>query len=152
MADLATAPGALPDGKSLLDKQDEEILRMDQWRIVLMALLGGLGYIGVHISEDLNNVIVTSIWPYVAAGRRAADRAWVRVCEWLPRHGQRGGDGDLYALAGAQHCGGLVGVVQPGWRAGFERRGGFQRDYAAACRADSSGQFRAPGSRWCLRC
>jgi len=36
--------------------------------VVLVALVGGLGYIGVHIAQDMNNVVITSAWPYVLLG------------------------------------------------------------------------------------
>ncbi len=49
-----------------------------------------------------------------AAGTGAADRAGVRVREWLSRHGQRRRHCHLHALAGAEHCGGVVRHVQPG--------------------------------------
>jgi PiT family inorganic phosphate transporter len=32
--------------------------------IVLGALLGGLVYVGYHVSRDLGNVVIVSIWPY----------------------------------------------------------------------------------------
>ena len=31
----------------------------------LTALVAGLGYIGFHVAKDLDNVIITSIWPYL---------------------------------------------------------------------------------------
>jgi PiT family inorganic phosphate transporter len=33
--------------------------------VVLIALLGGLAYIGVHVAQDLRNVTVVSVWPWV---------------------------------------------------------------------------------------
>jgi PiT family inorganic phosphate transporter len=33
--------------------------------LFLAALLGGLGYIGFHVSKDLHNVTITSVWPYL---------------------------------------------------------------------------------------
>jgi len=33
--------------------------------IFVLALLSGLAYIGFHLAEDLDSVIVTSIWPYL---------------------------------------------------------------------------------------
>ena len=33
--------------------------------VVLLALLGGLGYIGFHVSQDLSNVTLISVWPWV---------------------------------------------------------------------------------------
>ena len=34
----------------------------------MLALATGLGYIGVHVARDLDNVTVTSIWPYLLLG------------------------------------------------------------------------------------
>jgi PiT family inorganic phosphate transporter len=36
--------------------------------VFVLALLAGLGYIGVHIAKDLDNVVVTSAWPYLLLG------------------------------------------------------------------------------------
>ena len=36
--------------------------------VILIALLGGLGYIGVHVAQDMSNVTITSFWPYVLLG------------------------------------------------------------------------------------
>jgi PiT family inorganic phosphate transporter len=33
--------------------------------VVLLALLGGLGFIGFHISQDMGNIALGSIWPYL---------------------------------------------------------------------------------------
>jgi PiT family inorganic phosphate transporter len=33
--------------------------------VFLLAMLGGLGYIGIHVAKDLDNVSITSIWPYL---------------------------------------------------------------------------------------
>jgi len=33
--------------------------------VFTLALLGGFGYIGVHLSKDLDTVTVTNIWPYL---------------------------------------------------------------------------------------
>jgi PiT family inorganic phosphate transporter len=65
MADLATVVEAIPARKSLLDgkmKQSSSKLGIVAF---LAALLGGLGYIAFHVSKDLDNVVVTSVWPYV---------------------------------------------------------------------------------------
>jgi len=64
MADLASTAGVLPEGASLLDRKK----KMPAWissAIAALALLGGLAYIGFHVSKDLGNVTVTSIWPYL---------------------------------------------------------------------------------------
>jgi len=36
--------------------------------VVAAALIGGLGYIGFHIAQDLGNIVVASIWPYLLLG------------------------------------------------------------------------------------
>ncbi|MGB0064734.1 MAG: inorganic phosphate transporter [Terracidiphilus sp.] len=36
--------------------------------VILIALLGGLGYIGVHVAQDMSNVTITSVWPYALLG------------------------------------------------------------------------------------
>jgi PiT family inorganic phosphate transporter len=33
--------------------------------VFVLALLGGLGYIGIHLSKDLDTITVISIWPYL---------------------------------------------------------------------------------------
>ena len=68
MADLATTAGAPPSGASLLDKKMKKSSAWISGAVVLIALLGGLGYIGVHIAQDLGNIVVTSVWPYVLLG------------------------------------------------------------------------------------
>src|SRR6266849_2479391 len=67
MADLATTAGAPPSGASLLDKKK----KMPSWVsgvIVLVALVGGLGYIGFHVAGDLGNTSLGSFWPYLLLG------------------------------------------------------------------------------------
>jgi len=69
MADLATTAGTPPTGASLLDKKMKS--HMPSWisgAIVLVALIGGLGYIGFHVAGDLGNVTLGSTWPYILLG------------------------------------------------------------------------------------
>jgi inorganic phosphate transporter, PiT family len=64
MAELATTAGAPPHGASLLDRKK----KFPGWIsgvIVLVALVGGLGYVGLHISQDLGNTTLGSAWPYI---------------------------------------------------------------------------------------
>ncbi len=68
MADLATTVGGTPVGGSLLDKKMKSTSAWVSGAVVLVALLGGLGYIGVHIAQDMSNVVITSAWPYVLLG------------------------------------------------------------------------------------
>src|SRR5664280_2419310 len=65
MADLATVVEAIPARKSLLDGKMKESSSKLGIVAFLAALLGGLGYIAFHVSKDLDNVVVTSVWPYV---------------------------------------------------------------------------------------
>jgi PiT family inorganic phosphate transporter len=67
MADLATTVEAPVPGASLLDKKK----KMPTWisgAIVLIALIGGLAYIGFHVAGDLGNATLGSFWPYLLLG------------------------------------------------------------------------------------
>jgi inorganic phosphate transporter, PiT family len=67
MADIASNVETLPSGISLLDRKK----KMPSWingAIVLAALLGGLGYIGLHVVRDLGHIVIVSIWPYALLG------------------------------------------------------------------------------------
>jgi PiT family inorganic phosphate transporter len=68
MADLATAVEGLPAGGSLLDKKMKKSSAWVSGAVILVALLGGLGYIGVHVAQDLSNVTIVSVWPWVLLG------------------------------------------------------------------------------------
>ncbi|MGO9797215.1 MAG: hypothetical protein ACLPLZ_14065 [Terracidiphilus sp.] len=68
MADLATTVEGLPHGGSLLDRKMKKSSAWVSGVVVGVALLGGLGYIGIHVQQDLSNVVVASVWPYVLLG------------------------------------------------------------------------------------
>jgi inorganic phosphate transporter, PiT family len=68
MADLATTVEGLPHGGSLLDHKMKKSSAWVSGAVVGIALLGGLGYIGIHVQQDLSNVVVASVWPYVLLG------------------------------------------------------------------------------------
>ena len=68
MADLATTVDALPASGSLLDRKMKKTSAWVSGGVILIALLGGLGYIGVHVAQDMSNVTITSIWPYLLLG------------------------------------------------------------------------------------
>jgi PiT family inorganic phosphate transporter len=68
MADLATTLDTPHASASLLDKKMKKSSAWISGTIVLVALLGGLGYIGLHVSQDLSNVTVANVWPYVLLG------------------------------------------------------------------------------------
>ena len=72
MADLATAVHIIPSSASRPTSQLERRLtgrrsRAGIW-IFVLALAAGLGYIGVHVAHDLDNVTVTGIGPYLLLG------------------------------------------------------------------------------------
>lgn len=64
MADIATTAGAVPHGRSLLDKKMGKSSAWISGAVVLAALLGGLGYIGFHIANDLGSTTASSTWAY----------------------------------------------------------------------------------------
>jgi PiT family inorganic phosphate transporter len=68
MADLATLVEEIPASASLLERK-ERIQKKSSSRTGLvlftLALLAGLGYIGFHLTVDLDAVTITSIWPYL---------------------------------------------------------------------------------------
>ncbi len=65
MADLATAVDVLPKRRSLLDQKFKRPPGRLGIALLLLAVLSGLGYIGVHLAKDLGNVSAASAWPYV---------------------------------------------------------------------------------------
>jgi PiT family inorganic phosphate transporter len=65
MADLATIVEVMPAGQSLLDRRPKTSSNRAGTLVFVLALLGGLSYIGFHVAKDLDTVTVTSIWPYV---------------------------------------------------------------------------------------
>ena len=68
MADLATAVHVLPPSPGLADPAAKSSSsRAGKW-IFLLAVFSGIGYIGVHVTRDLDHVVVTSIWPYLLLG------------------------------------------------------------------------------------
>jgi inorganic phosphate transporter, PiT family len=68
MADIATSVQALPHGGSLLDKKMKKSPAWISGVIVLIALVGGLGFVGFHIARDLGETTLGSIWPYMLLG------------------------------------------------------------------------------------
>jgi PiT family inorganic phosphate transporter len=65
MADLATLIEAIPSRPTLLERRTKKRSSKAGIAVFLIALLSGLGYIGVHVARDLNNVTITSVWPYL---------------------------------------------------------------------------------------
>ena len=68
MSDLATTVEAPPAGASLLDRKMKKSSAWISGAVVLAALIGGLGFIGYHVAQDLGNIAITSIWPYLLLG------------------------------------------------------------------------------------
>jgi inorganic phosphate transporter, PiT family len=68
MSDIATSVATAPPGASLLDKKMKRSPAWISGVIVLVALVGGLSYVGFHIGQDLGNVTLGSIWPYLLLG------------------------------------------------------------------------------------
>jgi PiT family inorganic phosphate transporter len=68
MSDLATTAGSAPQGGSLLDHKMKKTPAWVSGLVVLVALVGGLGYVGFHIAGDLGNITLGSTWPYILLG------------------------------------------------------------------------------------
>jgi PiT family inorganic phosphate transporter len=65
MADLATVVEVMPVRKTLPDRKITKSSSRTGVIAFLVALMGGLGYIVFHVARDLDNVTVTSVWPYL---------------------------------------------------------------------------------------
>ena len=72
MADFASSVDVLPQGASLLDKKMKKTPAWISGAIVLVALAGGLAYIGFHVAGDLGNIKLGSVWPYILLGTALA--------------------------------------------------------------------------------
>jgi len=64
MSDLATTVPGRPPAAELLDKKMKKSHAMISGGVALTALVIGLGFIVVHLVQDLSGVTVTSFWPY----------------------------------------------------------------------------------------
>ena len=58
----------MPSGKSLLDRSTKKSSNRTGIFAFLLALAGGVGYIAFHVARDLDNVTITSAWPYLLLG------------------------------------------------------------------------------------
>ena len=65
MSDIATTVETPIPGASLLDKKMKKSPAWITGVIMLVALVGGLAYVGFHIGQDLGNVTLGSVWPYL---------------------------------------------------------------------------------------
>jgi PiT family inorganic phosphate transporter len=68
MADLATTVDSLPSRSTALDRKLTKSPSRLGIAMFLLALTGGLWYIGFHVALDLDSVTITSIWPYLLLG------------------------------------------------------------------------------------
>lgn len=67
MADFATTIDR-PPAASILDKKMKKFHAFTSGGVVLAALVFGVGFIAVHMVQDMGGVTVTSIWPFVLLG------------------------------------------------------------------------------------
>ena len=65
MADLATAVDVLPARRPLAGPEAKRSSSRFGTIVFLLALLSGLSYIGFHVAKDLDDVAISSIWPYL---------------------------------------------------------------------------------------
>src|SRR5271157_705771 len=65
MSDLATALPARPPASALLDKKMKKSHAMISGGVVLLALVIGVGFIGLNVSRDFSGVTLGSVWPYL---------------------------------------------------------------------------------------
>ncbi len=68
MAQMVTTAGAPIAGASLLDRKKTKFPAWITSAVVLVALLGGVGYVGLQLSTDLSHVHLGSAWPYALLG------------------------------------------------------------------------------------
>jgi len=68
MAEVAAAVQALPAGSSLLDRKMKKSPAWISGIVVVVALVGGLSFIGANVAKDLGSITVTSVWPFVLLG------------------------------------------------------------------------------------
>jgi PiT family inorganic phosphate transporter len=68
MADMATLVEIMPAGASVLDRTRKKSSSRIGLMLFLLALAGGIAYIGFHVSKDLDTVTITNVWPYLLLG------------------------------------------------------------------------------------
>ena len=106
-------------------------------------MAGGMGYIAVHVSHDLEGTRITASWPFLLLGAALLIALGFRVCERLSRYCECRCNSDLHQLAGAAGRGGAVGDLQLVRSTGFHGRGGLRDCGAAAGGSDPAGGSRA---------
>ncbi len=70
MSDLATVAPGRPPAADILDKKMKKSHAAISGGVVLAALVGGLGYIGFHVSQDFENVVLGSVGPTCSSSSR----------------------------------------------------------------------------------
>jgi PiT family inorganic phosphate transporter len=65
---MATTLPVRPPAAELLDKKMKKSHAMISTVVVIAALVIGLGFIAVHLTQDLSGITVGSIWPWVLLG------------------------------------------------------------------------------------
>jgi inorganic phosphate transporter, PiT family len=65
MSDAAATLETRPPAAALLEKKMKKSHALISTGVVLIALVAGLGYIGFHLADELGNVTMGSIWPYM---------------------------------------------------------------------------------------
>ncbi|MDE3185941.1 MAG: inorganic phosphate transporter [Acidobacteriota bacterium] len=68
MADMATAPQALSERATLLDRKMQRSPSRTGIAVFLLALAASLAYIVFHVARDLNATAITSYSPYMLLG------------------------------------------------------------------------------------
>ena len=64
MSDLASTLPGRPPAAGLLDQKMKKSHALASGAVVFIALVAGLGFIGLNISRDFSGVTLGSIWPY----------------------------------------------------------------------------------------
>jgi PiT family inorganic phosphate transporter len=64
MSHTATTLPGRPPAADLINKKMKKSHAVISTGVVLVALVVGIGFIGLHISEDFSGVVLGSIWPY----------------------------------------------------------------------------------------
>jgi hypothetical protein len=146
MSDLATTTPGRPPAAALLDKKMKKSHAMISGAVVIAALVIGLGFIAVHLGHSRQLLALS------AACCGPADRARLRVCERLPRHGKCSRHSHLHPFARPEHRRGLVGLCAT-WQACSRPPAPWLSPSSRCFPSNSSCRsVRAPVSPWSSRC
>ena len=132
MADLATAVHAIPAPSRRVERGlDRPSSRGSVW-IFALAVITGLSYIGIHVARDMDNVTVTSIWPYLLLGLALLIALGFEFVNGFHDTANAVATVIYTNSLTAEYRRGLVRAVQPGWRASLVRYGGLRSHHSAA--------------------